>query len=63
MSVNHKTGSPVGILRPAILAAYEAAMFEAVSVLALVFVAGFGIGYGVRSQIVITRRAKARRRE
>lgn len=61
MSVNHKTGSSDGILRPAILAC-EAAMFEAVSVLALVFVAGFGIGYGVRSQMVIMRRAKARRK-
>ena len=38
-------------------------MFEAVSVLALVFVAGFGLGYGVRSQLVIMRRAKARRPE
>ncbi len=37
-------------------------MFEALSVLALVFVAGFGIGYGVRSQMVIMRRARARRR-
>ena len=31
-------------------------MFEAFTILALVFVAGFGIGYGMR-------RAKARRRE
>ncbi len=37
-------------------------MFEAFSVLALVFVAGFGLGYGVRSQMVIMRRAKIRRR-
>jgi hypothetical protein len=62
MSVNHKTGSSDGILRSAILAR-EAAMFEAVSVLALVFVAGFGLGYGVRSQLVLMRRAKARRPE
>lgn len=61
MSVNHKTGSSDGILRPAILA-HEATMFEAFSLLALVFVAGFGIGYGVRSQMVIMRRAKARRK-
>ncbi len=38
-------------------------MSEAFFVLALVFVAGFGIGYGVRSQISIMRRAKARRPE
>jgi hypothetical protein len=37
-------------------------MFEAFSVLALVFVTGFGLGYGVRSQMVITRRARIRRR-
>ena len=37
-------------------------MSEAIFVLVLVFVAGFGIGYGVRSQMVIMRRAKARRR-
>ena len=60
MSVNCTTGSPDGILRPAILA-YEATMFEPILVLALVFVAGFGIGYGVRSQMVIMRKAKARR--
>lgn len=36
-------------------------MSEALFVLALVFVAGFGIGYGVRSQISIMRRARARR--
>jgi hypothetical protein len=38
-------------------------MFEPILVLALVFVAGFGLGYGVRSQLVIMRRAKARRPE
>lgn len=62
MSVNHKTGSPDGILRPAIFA-HEATMFEPILVLALVFVAGFGLGYGVRSQLVLMRRAKARRPE
>lgn len=36
-------------------------MSEAIFVLVLVFVVGFGIGYGVRSQMVIMRRAKARR--
>lgn len=37
-------------------------MSEAIFVLVLVFVVGFGIGYGVRSQMVIVRRAKASRR-
>jgi hypothetical protein len=60
MSADTKTGSSGGILRSAILS-YEATMSEALFVLALVFVAGFGIGYGVRSQIAIMRRAKARR--
>jgi len=37
-------------------------MLEAFSILALVFVAGFGIGYGVRSQMIIMHRDKIRRR-
>ena len=38
-------------------------MFEAFFVLALVFVAGFGVGYGVRSQVTLLRRERARRRQ
>jgi hypothetical protein len=60
MSVNHKRGSSDGILRPAILA-YEAAMSEAL-IIVLVFAAGIGVGYGLRSHLVILHREKLRRR-
>jgi hypothetical protein len=60
MSVNGTTGSSGGILRSAILLR-EAIMSQAVFIV-LVFVAGFGVGYGVRSQIVIMHRDKIRRR-
>ncbi|MBX9819294.1 hypothetical protein [Afipia birgiae] len=60
MSVNTTTGSPGGILRPAILS-QEAAMSE-VLFIALVFAAGIGVGYGLRSHLVVMHREKLRRR-